>query len=282
MVERPDADAAWLLALAGRGAPGRRGSRATTTSSLTHDLASRGGRRRPGLEIEILLGSYDRPGARLLDLVEVMDRCAASAPGTASRPTSRWSATSSRRRTRRSKRSSPATATTCEEELGDLLLQVMFHARVASEHPDAPFDIDDVAAGIVDKLVRRHPHVFGDADAPDAATVEANWETIKNAEKGRESAMDGIPLGPACAEPRRQGRRAGAQVRRSSCRVPSPAETAYDADVPRRGAVRAGRGGQGRRPRPRAGAAYAGDAARWQHVRVQEQRASSEEPDNPR
>ena len=50
--------------------------------------------------------------------------------------------------------------------------------------PTDPFDIDDVAGGIVDKPIRRHPHVFGDADAPDAETVEANWESIKTPEKG--------------------------------------------------------------------------------------------------
>lgn len=80
------------------------------------------------------------------------------------------------------------------EELGDLLLQVVFHARIAQEEPD-PFDIDDVAAGIVAKLVSRHPHVFGDATAATAADVEANWQRIKAEEKGRTSATDGIPPG---------------------------------------------------------------------------------------
>jgi len=85
------------------------------------------------------------------------------------------------------------------EELGDVLLQVVFHARVAEESSD-PFDIDDVASDIADKLVRRHPHVFGSESAPDSATVEANWERIKAAEKGRESVLDGIPAGlPALA-----------------------------------------------------------------------------------
>lgn len=79
------------------------------------------------------------------------------------------------------------------EELGDLLLQVVFHARVAAEHADEPFDIDDVAAGISDKLVRRHPHVFGDATAETPAHVEARWDAMKAAEKGRTSALDGIP-----------------------------------------------------------------------------------------
>ncbi|MGQ0624471.1 MAG: MazG family protein [Sporichthyaceae bacterium] len=86
------------------------------------------------------------------------------------------------------------------EELGDLLLQVVFHARLAAEHPEDPFGIDEVVAGIRDKLVRRHPHVFGDVHAPDAASVEANWEAIKAAEKGRTSAVDGVPLAqPALA-----------------------------------------------------------------------------------
>ncbi len=80
------------------------------------------------------------------------------------------------------------------EELGDLLLQVVFHARVAQEHPDDPFDLDDVARGIVTKLVRRHPHVFGAEAAPDAEAVHVRWEQIKQAEKQRESVLDGIPL----------------------------------------------------------------------------------------
>jgi XTP/dITP diphosphohydrolase len=80
------------------------------------------------------------------------------------------------------------------EELGDLLLQVVFHARVAQEHPQEPFDVDDVAAGIVDKLVRRHPHVFADGEAASATDVEANWEQLKAAEKGRTGLFEGIPV----------------------------------------------------------------------------------------
>lgn len=80
------------------------------------------------------------------------------------------------------------------EELGDLLLQVVFHARVAQEHPDDPFDLDDVARGLVTKLVRRHPHVFGSDAAPDAEAVHVRWEQLKQEEKRRESVLDGIPL----------------------------------------------------------------------------------------
>jgi XTP/dITP diphosphohydrolase len=79
------------------------------------------------------------------------------------------------------------------EELGDLLLQVVFHARIAQEDPIAPFDIDDVAGGIVEKLVRRHPHVFADATADTAEQVEDRWHVAKAGEKGRESVTDGIP-----------------------------------------------------------------------------------------
>lgn len=80
------------------------------------------------------------------------------------------------------------------EELGDLLLQVVFHARIAQEGASGPaWDIDDVAGGIVDKLVRRHPHVFADASADTAEQVEANWHALKAQEKGRASVTDGIP-----------------------------------------------------------------------------------------
>ena len=79
------------------------------------------------------------------------------------------------------------------EELGDLLLQVVFHARIAQERAEGPWSIDDVADGIIAKLVRRHPHVFADGTAATAADVEANWHAIKAQEKGRESVTDGIP-----------------------------------------------------------------------------------------
>ena len=87
------------------------------------------------------------------------------------------------------------------EELGDVLLQVVFHARVATEHPDDPFDIDDVATAVADKLVERHPHVFVDGgEQLSAQDTHARWERIKKETKGRESVMDGIPVAqPALA-----------------------------------------------------------------------------------
>lgn len=79
------------------------------------------------------------------------------------------------------------------EELGDLLLQVVFHARIAQERGDEGWDIDDVAQGIIDKLIRRHPHVFADTQADSAEVVEANWHALKAQEKGRSSLTEGIP-----------------------------------------------------------------------------------------
>ena len=93
------------------------------------------------------------------------------------------------------------------EELGDVLLQVVFHSVVASERAEddpARFSVDDVADAVIDKMTRRHPHVFGGVDAADADEVRANWEEIKAAERaekartnggdGRTSVLDGVPF----------------------------------------------------------------------------------------
>jgi len=84
--------------------------------------------------------------------------------------------------------------TDMREELGDVLLQVYFHARIAQEHPTDPFSIEDVAQAIADKLIRRHPHVFAGVEVRDSAEVLQNWEEIKKHEKGRTSALDGIAM----------------------------------------------------------------------------------------
>src|SRR5438876_9255271 len=83
-----------------------------------------------------------------------------------------------------------------EEELGDLLLQVVFHCQLGKERN--AFDFDQVARQITNKLIRRHPHVFGDLKVRDVDQVWANWDKIKRAEKhgtrhARPSALDGIP-----------------------------------------------------------------------------------------
>jgi len=84
-----------------------------------------------------------------------------------------------------------------QDELGDLLLQVVFHARMAEEA--GHFDLDGVATAIADKMVRRHPHVFGDGDADSAEAVTRSWEAIKAAERGAKGAgggrLDGVTLG---------------------------------------------------------------------------------------
>ena len=143
------------------------------------------------------------PGARLLDVVAVMDRL--RSPGGCPWDAEQTHASlvpylleEAHEAIEAIESGDPAHM---QEELGDLLLQIAFQARVAQEHPSEPFDIDDVAGGLVDKLVRRHPHVFADveADTPDA--VAANWETIKSQEKlHRTHPVEGVPVSlPALA-----------------------------------------------------------------------------------
>ena len=85
------------------------------------------------------------------------------------------------------------------EELGDVLLQVYFHSAIAEEDSTDPFSIEDVARGIADKLIRRHPHVFTDSEITFDDVLE-NWEKQKREEKGRTSATDGVPMAqPAMA-----------------------------------------------------------------------------------
>jgi XTP/dITP diphosphohydrolase len=81
-----------------------------------------------------------------------------------------------------------------QEELGDLLLQVYFHSRIAEEDAKQPFNIEDVAKSVADKLIRRHPHVFAGQAVDSSADVLENWERQKASEKGRTSAIDGVPL----------------------------------------------------------------------------------------
>ena len=80
------------------------------------------------------------------------------------------------------------------EELGDVLLQVYFHSRIAQDHPTEPFTIDDVAGAIADKLIGRHPHVFAGLEVSGTDEIIENWEAIKAKEKGRTSAVDGVAM----------------------------------------------------------------------------------------
>lgn len=132
-------------------------------------------------------------------------------------------------------------------ELGDVLLQVLFHARIAAERTDGTgFTIDDVAAGIADKLVRRHPHVFGTTEVAGAEEVTQNWDTIKAAERAaaggdagapvQASALDGVPLGqpalPLAAQLLSRASRAGAPAALADlAALAGPADLADLADL---------------------------------------------------
>ncbi|MFI2714523.1 nucleoside triphosphate pyrophosphohydrolase [Micromonospora sp. NPDC018662] len=189
--------------------------------------------RQPGLaELELMYGSWDPPGARLLDAVEVMDRLAS--PGG-----DPWK----RAQTHRSL--APFLLEECyeaydaigaddtdalREELGDVLLQVLLHARLAEDLPEGRgWTVDDVAGGLVDKMVRRNPHVFSGEQAGSIEEIEANWERIKRAEKTRDSVLDGIALSqPALALAAKILDRAG----RVGLAVPPPlAESQVDAEA---------------------------------------------------
>ena len=80
------------------------------------------------------------------------------------------------------------------EELGDVLLQVYFHSRIAQDHATDPFSIDDVAGAIADKLISRHPHVFAGLAVSGTEEIIENWEAIKAKEKGRTSPIDGVAM----------------------------------------------------------------------------------------
>ena len=185
-----------------------------TTADADAELVRAVGLRavRSGVVVEQVHGSYDPPGARLLDVVAVMDRL--RSPGGCP-----WDAQQTHDSLKPYLLEEAYEAyqaledgdlTDLREELGDVLLQVVFHARLASE---TSWDIDDVAGDLVDKLVRRHPHVFAGASVDD---LEGTWEALKAAEKGRASVTDGVPLGqPAlllAAKLQRRAAKLGAPV----------------------------------------------------------------------
>ena len=172
---------------------------------LTDVVAAEVSRRAEAPDVEVLLGSHDVPGSRLLDLVAVMDRL--RSPGGCPWDRAQTHTTLVPYLVEEAHEAAEALESGDRahmvEELGDLLLQVVFQARVAEEDPEAPFDIDDVAAGIVAKLVRRHPHVFADGTAATPGEVETSWEAIKAAEKasgdeegaGPADPLRGVPAG---------------------------------------------------------------------------------------
>jgi uncharacterized protein YabN with tetrapyrrole methylase and pyrophosphatase domain len=194
----------------------------------------------PGAEPELpdgaqlIRGSADLPGAHLIDLVATMDRLRADCP---------WDARQTHASLAPHLLEEPYEAlealesgdeqALCEE-LGDVALQVVFHARIAAERADGTgYTVDDVADGIVAKLERRHPHVFGDVTVSGADEVKRNWDEIKREEKraraeragpsasgqAAPSALDGVPFGqPALA--------LAAQLQRRAARAGVPGELA--------------------------------------------------------
>ncbi|MGW0938935.1 nucleoside triphosphate pyrophosphohydrolase [Streptomyces sp. NPDC002666] len=160
-------------------------------------LAGSGRVRMPNLEL--LPGSYDLPGARLLDLVQVMDRIRLECPWTSQKTHKGLAKYAIEEAYELVEAIEDGDREELREELGDVLLQVVFHARIAEEglpgSGDEPFSVDDVAATLVEKLIHRHPHVFGDETAETPEDVHAHWLRTKAIEKQRESVTDGVPLG---------------------------------------------------------------------------------------
>jgi len=163
---------------------------------LTDGLARLAGSGRVSMpELELLPASYDLPGARLLDLVQVMDRIRVECPWSSRQTHKGLAKYGIEEAYELVEAIEEGDRDELREELGDVLLQVVFHARIAEEDPDAPFSVDDVAGGIVAKLIHRHPHVFGDESATTPEEVKEHWLRTKAVEKQRTSVTEGIPLG---------------------------------------------------------------------------------------
>ena len=159
---------------------------------LTDAIASEVSRLQTPPEVEMVVGSWDVPGSRLLDAVAVMDRL--RSPGGCPWDAKQTHESLAKYLAEESQEAIEAIASGdrehLAEELGDVLLQVLFHSRVAEDAAEEGerFDIDDVAGGLVAKLVRRHPHVFADGDASTPEEVEEAWARIKAQEKAERSA----------------------------------------------------------------------------------------------
>ncbi|MFC9594886.1 nucleoside triphosphate pyrophosphohydrolase [Streptomyces sp. NPDC056944] len=163
---------------------------------LTDGLARLAGSGRVSMpDLELLPGSYDLPGARLLDLVQIMDRVRRECPWTSLQTHRGLAKYAIEEAYELVEAIEEGDRRELREELGDVLLQVVFHARIAEEDPEEPFSVDDVAGTLVEKLIHRHPHVFGDATAETPEDVQAHWQRTKAVEKQRESVTDGVPLG---------------------------------------------------------------------------------------
>ncbi len=203
--------------------------------ALARDLGLRLAREPDLAELELMYGSWDPAGARLLDVVAVIDRLAS--PGGDPWKRQQTHQTLARYLLEEAYEAYDAIdahdLAALREELGDVLLQVVLHARMAEE-ADRPWTVDDLAGGLVEKLIRRNPHVFGDTQVADVDEIIENWERIKREEKARDSAMDGIALSqPALA----LAAKVLSRARRSEVAAPVPEAPAEIADEAALGAV---------------------------------------------
>jgi XTP/dITP diphosphohydrolase len=177
------------------------------------------------LPVQVVHASHDLPGAHLIDVVAIMDTLRVSCPWDREQTHSSLLKYLLEEAYEAAEAIETSDYSSLREELGDVLFQAVFHARVASERPAAEggFTIDDVADVLAAKLTRRHPHVFGSVSVSSADEVNRNWEEIKKAEKAERSALtgsgpasvlDGVAFGqPAlslAAQLQRRAERAGA------------------------------------------------------------------------
>lgn len=136
-------------------------------------------------DVEVVFGSYDLPGSGLLDVVEVMDRLRRECPWTAQQSHASLTPYVLEEAQEVHETLESGDSEHLREELGDLLMQVVFHARIAAEAEG--WDVDDVAAGIAAKLIRRNPHVFApetlDHVPTSADEIDAQWQRIKQQER---------------------------------------------------------------------------------------------------
>ncbi len=161
---------------------------------LSDALASEVSRLEVPPDVEVVVGSWDVQGGRLLDVVATVDRL--RSPGGCPWDAEQTHASLAPYLVEEAHEVLHAIEggdrRHLAEELGDVLLQVVFHARVAEEAAEEAFDIDTVAGLLVDKLVRRHPHVFADGDASTPAEVEQAWERIKAEERASRAGHAGV------------------------------------------------------------------------------------------
>jgi XTP/dITP diphosphohydrolase len=194
------------------------------------------------LGAQLLQGSADLPGAHFIDLVATMDRLRVQCPWDARQTHASLAPHLLEESYEAVEALEAGDQRALREELGDVLMQPVFHARIAAERDDGTgYTIDDVADGIAAKLVRRHPHVFGDVTVSGADEVTQNWDEIKKREKADQaersgvpaagqpapSALDGVPFGqPALA--------LAAALQRRAARAGVPEELAAlpDAEPP--------------------------------------------------